>query len=120
MCIRDSASAYNAAFVPGYRCGAVPDSHRVPSFHAATLRTAYHTTSQVSTLSTPESSKAAHIPCDKLKVLSHGHSRPCLLYTSDAADERSSVDLGGSRTIKKKKTNTEVEHRAMRDVYLHS
>ena len=27
----------------------------------------------------------------------------CLLYTSDAADERSSVDLGGRRLIKKKK-----------------
>ena len=30
----------------------------------------------------------------------------CLLYTSDAADERSSVDLGGRRIIKKK-TNLE-------------
>ena len=31
----------------------------------------------------------------------------CLLYTSDAADERSSVDLGGRRIIKKKtKTST--------------
>ena len=30
----------------------------------------------------------------------------CLLYTSDAADERSSVDLGGRRIIKKK------QHRA--------
>ena len=29
--------------------------------------------------------------------------QPCLLYTSDAADERSSVDLGGRRIIKKKK-----------------
>ena len=28
----------------------------------------------------------------------------CLLYTSDAADERSSVDLGGRRIIKKQKT----------------
>ena len=28
--------------------------------------------------------------------------RHCLLYTSDAADERSSVDLGGSRIINKK------------------
>ena len=28
----------------------------------------------------------------------------CLLYTSDAAEERSSVDLGGRRIIKKKKT----------------
>ena len=30
----------------------------------------------------------------------------CLLYTSDAADERSSVDLGGRRIIKK--TTTEI------------
>ena len=30
------------------------------------------------------------------------HIFPCLLYTSDAADERSSVDLGGRRIIKKK------------------
>ena len=29
----------------------------------------------------------------------------CLLYTSDAADERSSVDLRGSRIFKKKKEN---------------
>ena len=29
----------------------------------------------------------------------------CLLYTSDAADERSSVDLGGRRIIKKKKSS---------------
>ena len=29
-------------------------------------------------------------------------SKTCLLYTSDAADERSSVDLGGSRIIKQK------------------
>ena len=28
--------------------------------------------------------------------------RRCLLYTSDAADERSSVDLGGRRIINKK------------------
>ena len=29
-------------------------------------------------------------------------SEGCLLYTSDAADERSSVDLGGRRILKKK------------------
>ena len=33
------------------------------------------------------------------------HYVSCLLYTSDAADERSSVDLGGRRIIKKKKTD---------------
>ena len=40
-------------------------------------------------------------------ALALAKSYPCLLYTSDAADERSSVDLGGRRIIKKKKsTNT--------------
>ena len=33
----------------------------------------------------------------------------CLLYTSDAADERSSVDLGGRRIIKKKKCEKRAE-----------
>src|SRR5678815_5912856 len=33
----------------------------------------------------------------------HTPKYTCLLYTSDAADERSSVDLGGRRIIKKKK-----------------
>ena len=33
----------------------------------------------------------------------------CLLYTSDAADERSSVDLGGRRIIKKKNQNKTAE-----------
>ena len=35
----------------------------------------------------------------------------CLLYTSDAADERSSVDLGGRRIIKKKTTAAEELYR---------
>ena len=37
---------------------------------------------------------------------SSGIGKACLLYTSDAADERSSVDLGGRRIIKKKKRET--------------
>ena len=36
----------------------------------------------------------------------HARVSVCLLYTSDAADERSSVDLGGRRIIKKKKSDT--------------
>ena len=36
----------------------------------------------------------------------------CLLYTSDAADERSSVDLGGRRIIKKKKNKHTCDTRA--------
>ena len=38
----------------------------------------------------------------------------CLLYTSDAADERSSVDLGGRRIIKKKKKEETPAHGAWR------
>ena len=38
-------------------------------------------------------------PLTKEKIL---YLNICLLYTSDAADERSSVDLGGRRIIKKK------------------
>ena len=37
------------------------------------------------------------------KILQAELPEYCLLYTSDAADERSSVDLGGRRIIKKKK-----------------
>ena len=42
-------------------------------------------------------------------LLSENHYAfpPCLLYTSDAADERSSVDLGGRRIIKKKTKHNE-------------
>ena len=43
---------------------------------------------------------AAVIPVGRLTATNW---RSCLLYTSDAADERSSVDLGGRRIIKKKK-----------------
>ena len=32
-------------------------------------------------------------------LLTEDMTRGCLLYTSDAADERSSVDLGGRRII---------------------
>ena len=37
----------------------------------------------------------------------------CLLYTSDAADERSSVDLGGRRIIKKKKKKENKDRAAL-------
>ena len=40
----------------------------------------------------------------------------CLLYTSDAADERSSVDLGGRRIIKKKNTVNVVGGRGTRHI----
>mgnify|MGYP003380739673 CR=1 FL=1 len=41
--------------------------------------------------------------CRTVFLLESLPSIGCLLYTSDAADERSSVDLGGRRIIKKNK-----------------
>ena len=38
-----------------------------------------------------------------------GGHRLCLLYTSEAADERSSVDLGGRRILTKKKTKNKTK-----------
>ena len=48
---------------------------------------------------------------DKVMLILRPHLRvePCLLYTSDAADERSSVDLGGRRIIKKTKKKKKKE-----------
>src|SRR5674536_355579 len=40
-----------------------------------------------------------------INEITNGTETPCLLYTSDAADEEDSVDLGGRRIIKKKKKN---------------
>ena len=40
----------------------------------------------------------------------------CLLYTSDAADERSSVDLGGRRIIKTTKTHQRANVQQLYDI----
>ena len=50
----------------------------------------------------------AHLPGGQAPVeLERRQDEGCLLYTSDAADERSSVDLGGRRIIKKQKSERE-------------
>ena len=49
------------------------------------------------------------------RVVVPSHRWACLLYTSDAADERSSVDLGGRRIIKKKNRQEHVGHRTSKN-----
>ena len=46
---------------------------------------------------------------EKMLTIKIVGNNSCLLYTSDAADERSSVDLGGRRIIKK--NNNKVTNR---------
>ena len=48
---------------------------------------------------------------EDLLIKAHAFYTTCLLYTSDAADERSSVDLGGRRIIKKKNDKRDSERR---------
>src|SRR5678815_2674625 len=44
----------------------------------------------------PDSEVAPDVPPETVQALGlHDQKEDCLLYTSDAADERSSVDLGG-------------------------
>ena len=45
---------------------------------------------------------ASSFPSGGIRNTFEARGYTCLLYTSDAADERSSVDLGGRRIIKKK------------------
>ena len=53
-------------------------------------------------LSLPTKDEIKWLQNEEQKYIPHQQFKPCLLYTSDAADERSSVDLGGRRIIKKK------------------
>ena len=61
-----------------------------------------------------EADRVAHGSVTAARTASSGDFRAsassCLLYTSDAADERSSVDLGGRRIIKKKNNRYKDEH----------
>ena len=47
-----------------------------------------------------------HLAVDPVLDVRDTRVAPCLLYTSDAADDLLCVDLGGRRSIKKKKTTT--------------
>ena len=53
-------------------------------------------------LGSGDGSRLADRAVDRTKSFFGAERKSCLLYTSDAADERSSVDLGGRRIIKKK------------------
>ena len=52
---------------------------------------------------------------DVFKLVTKVLHNDCLLYTSDAADERSSVDLGGRRIIKKKNNQNRRRLRIIED-----
>ena len=57
---------------------------------------------------------SAMIDSAPIGILALDSAGACLLYTSDAADERSSVDLGGRRILKKKKKQKKKRKRRLR------
>ena len=94
------------------RVGLVPTVDHVTRSGAALVSTVAVTTLDVATdvavvggidnAATVLVELSEHPAFDLGAVIALAHHYPCLLYTSDAADERSSVDLGGRRIIKKK------------------
>ena len=90
MCIRDSGNAW---LVNNIKVVSSPDEE------IASIE-------QIDPLQT-----AAVLDAEFPGYIAAGTSYTCLLYTSDAADERSSVDLGGRRIIKKKKNEHKSGHR---------
>ena len=67
---------------------------------------------QASTISSGTAAAASSLRPERnssvMRATSSAKPMRCLLYTSDAADERSSVDLGGRRIIKKKKKSMSI------------
>ena len=57
----------------------------------------------------------AETPADEPAMRALAQQHLCLLYTSEAADERSSVDLGGRRIIKKKRNKKKKKLETGRD-----
>ena len=95
MCIRDSdVASLLEAFTASIWCGANRFLHTEVTRNDAALRTIFGW---------------KNVPGQDAykryfnKFTQATNAEVCLLYTSDAADERSSVDLGGRRIIKKKK-----------------
>ena len=86
MCIRDSYQGASARQVSA-----------IYAYQQAVLKAYVEVVNQLSEIRNLNQSYARK--SEQVKALSDS----CLLYTSDAADERSSVDLGGRRIIKKKK-----------------
>eukprot|EP00658_Telonema_sp_P-2_P049967 TRINITY_DN38039_c0_g1_i1.p1 TRINITY_DN38039_c0_g1~~TRINITY_DN38039_c0_g1_i1.p1 ORF type:complete len:111 (-),score=26.63 TRINITY_DN38039_c0_g1_i1:71-403(-) len=96
MCIRDSINAEYGA----------PNAHIfVTMIFKTSLLMAYFILD--ATLFRSDNIRRAHLHIPPSHKSTSLLTRNCLLYTSDAADEEDSVDLGGRRIIKKKKNINE-------------
>ena len=104
----------------GIHCFMVPDAFRMAVERAAPVLTeatkpngpaSVETGKKKQTNAEPVQKAPKKPGVTKAEILGVDWPLPtaCLLYTSDAADERSSVDLGGRRNIKKQKNKEKQE-----------
>ena len=108
MCIRDSIEAYEAKHFPMD----LPDPVEAIKFEMERKSLTVKDLEPMIGKSNRVYEILNHKRSLTLKMiwkLHEGLGIPCLLYTSDAADERSSVDLGGRRIIKKKTKQLHVD-----------
>eukprot|EP00658_Telonema_sp_P-2_P069039 TRINITY_DN58096_c0_g1_i3.p1 TRINITY_DN58096_c0_g1~~TRINITY_DN58096_c0_g1_i3.p1 ORF type:complete len:196 (+),score=41.16 TRINITY_DN58096_c0_g1_i3:57-644(+) len=116
MCIRDSLSIKPPALSSrpttggeGYDGGSSSSGGQQYYYHTLDIGTiAISPTSSASRLTNASTTTiVSHpnraIPGSTSSMFAASVGAACLLYTSDAADEEDSVDLGGRRIIKKKK-----------------
>ena len=66
-----------------------------------------------------EGGKKHDIAIVAVNDLGNAETNACLLYTSDAADERSSVDLGGRRIIKNKNKRKKNKKQKKKQPYMY-
>ena len=86
-----------------FHCADTLEGH--PYYESIDLADAFHPQTILALAMNGKPLSVGHGAPLRLRVerqLGYKQAKYCLLYTSDAADERSRVDLGGPRIIKKK------------------
>eukprot|EP00656_Telonema_subtile_P042666 TRINITY_DN48436_c0_g1_i1.p1 TRINITY_DN48436_c0_g1~~TRINITY_DN48436_c0_g1_i1.p1 ORF type:complete len:100 (-),score=19.25 TRINITY_DN48436_c0_g1_i1:94-393(-) len=97
MCIRDSAAAARQA-----RITSLPPREKRIRDVGSQPEDSIKAPRNPGKLSWRELATKGQFPCERWGC-TISYVQACLLYTSDAADEEDSVDLGGRRIIEKKK-----------------
>ena len=98
MCIRDRIKTLLVRY---RRWGLTTIVLLLPIIYNLLLHIISHNTNVDGTFEMKTSSLNPQTILYKVDSVMENYFQACLLYTSDAADERSSVDLGGRRIIKK-------------------
>eukprot|EP00658_Telonema_sp_P-2_P073317 TRINITY_DN62377_c0_g1_i1.p1 TRINITY_DN62377_c0_g1~~TRINITY_DN62377_c0_g1_i1.p1 ORF type:complete len:152 (-),score=57.21 TRINITY_DN62377_c0_g1_i1:57-512(-) len=126
MCIRDSVWTPNAFFggsmrrwvggggassndLRGTNANEAADNEVLSQWQDVASKGGYYAWTRDASLTSPDDNALSFTSVRSALDRIAKRDIDCLLYTSDAADEEDSVDLGGSRIIKKKKEERTAE-----------